>query len=81
MSDPNYKDLHFDSPPLRDEDIRSRRLAELNSSTAMWGWAAGAVVLALVLLFVFARGQSIDTASNIAVPAALPATTGQGAAR
>ena len=35
----------------------------------MWGWIAGAVVLALVLIFVFARGQSTDTASNAAPPA------------
>ena len=32
----------------------------------MWGWVAGAVVLALVLMFVFTRGQVTDTtASNV----------------
>lgn len=77
MSDPMFKDPRFDSqPPLRDEDIRDQRMAELNSSNAMWGWIAGAVVLALVLVFVFARGQSVDTASNSAVPTAPSATTG-----
>jgi hypothetical protein len=40
----------------------------------MWGWVAGAVVLALVLIFVFARGQITDTASN-AVPTSSPAST------
>ena len=46
----------------------------MSDSNAMWGWIAGAVVLALVLVFVFARGQSTDTtASNVPAP---PATTG-----
>ena len=73
MSDPRYKDPRFDQPPLQDDDIRSRRLNELESTNAMWGWIAGAVVLALVLMFVFTRGQVNDTTANN-VPAA--ATTG-----
>jgi hypothetical protein len=74
MSDPRYRDPRFDQPPLQDDDIRSRRLNELESSNAMWGWIAGAVVLALVLMFVFTRGQVNDTtASNVPPPAA---TTG-----
>jgi hypothetical protein len=57
----------------------------------MWGWVAGAVVLALVLMFVFTRGQVTDTtASNVPPPAVTtgsappaatmpaPTTTGQG---
>ena len=41
----------------------------------MWGWIAGAVVLALVLMFVFTRGSVNDTtASNVPAPPA--ATTG-----
>jgi hypothetical protein len=37
----------------------------------MWGWIAGAVVLALVLMFVFTRGQVNDTtASNVPAPPA-----------
>jgi len=72
MSDPHYRDPRLDPPPL-DDDIRSRRLSELESSNAMWGWVAGAVVLALVLMFVFTRGQVSDTtASNIPSP---PMTT------
>jgi hypothetical protein len=74
MSDPHYRDPRLDPRPLREEEIRSTRLSELNSSNAMWGWVAGAVVLALVLIFVFARGQSTDTASN-AVPTSPPAST------
>jgi len=74
MSDPRYRDPRFDQPPLREDDIRSQRLNELESSNAMWGWIAGAVVLALVLMFVFTRGQVNDTtASNVPPPAA---TTG-----
>jgi len=73
MSDPRYRDPRFDQPPLQEDDIRSQRLNELESSNAMWGWIAGAVVLALVLMFVFTRGQVNDTtASNVPAP---PATT------
>jgi hypothetical protein len=80
MSDPRYRDPRFDQPPLQDDDIRSRRLNELESSNAMWGWIAGAVVLALVLMFVFTRGQVNDTtASNITAPPA--ATTGSAPPR
>jgi hypothetical protein len=74
MSDPQFKDPRLDPTPFREDEIRSRRMAELNGSNAMWGWIAGAVVLALVLVFVFARSQGVDTASN--VPKQPPATTG-----
>ena len=75
MSDPRYRDPNLDPPPLQEDDIRSQRLNELESSNAMWGWIAGAVVLALVLMFVFTRGQVSDTtASN--VPTAPITTTG-----
>ena len=75
MSDPSFRDPRLDPPPLGDDDIRSKRLSELESSNAMWGWVAGAVVLALVLIFVFTRGQVNDTtASNMPKPPA--ATTG-----
>ena len=75
MSDPRYRDPRFEQPPLQEDDIRSQRLNELESSNAMWGWIAGAVVLALVLMFVFTRGQVNDTtASNVPAPPA--ATTG-----
>jgi hypothetical protein len=75
MSDPRYRDPRFDQPPLQEDDIRSQRMNELESSNAMWGWAAGAVVLALVLMFVFTRGQVNDTTANN-VPAPPAPTTG-----
>ena len=72
MSDPRFRDPRFDPPPLQEDDIRSQRLNELESSNAMWGWVAGAVVLALVLMFVFTRGQVNDTtASNVPAPPAV----------
>ena len=77
MSDPRYRDPRLDQPPpLQEDDIRSQRLNELESSNAMWGWIAGAVVLALVLMFVFTRGQVNDTTASNTVPAPPAATTG-----
>ena len=80
MSDPRYRDPRFDQPPLQEDDIRSQRLNELESSNAMWGWIAGAVVLALVLMFVFTRGQVNDTtASNVPAPPAADHRLGSAA--
>jgi hypothetical protein len=76
MSDPRYRDPRFDPPPLQEDDIRSQRLNELESSNAMWGWVAGAVVLALVLMFVFTRGQVNDTTASNTIPPRPAATTG-----
>jgi hypothetical protein len=77
MSDPRYRDPRFEQPPLQEDDIRSQRLNELESSNAMWGWIAGAVVLALVLMFVFTRGSVNDTtASNPPAATTGSATTG-----
>jgi hypothetical protein len=80
MSDPRYRDPRFDPPPLQEDDIRSQRLNELESSNAMWGWVAGAVVLALVLMFVFTRSPTNDTTASNTIPtppvATGPATTG-----
>src|SRR6185436_10787291 len=64
----------LDQPPLQEDEIRSQRLNELESSNAMWGWIAGAVVLALVLMFVFTRGQVRDT-PTISVVETKPAET------
>jgi hypothetical protein len=75
MSDPRYRDPRFDPPPLKDDEIRSQRLNELESSNAMWGWVAGAVVLALVLMFVFTRGQVNDTTASNTVPSPPAAST------
>jgi hypothetical protein len=63
---------------MEDSEIRSRRADELGSSNAMWGWIAGAVVVALILLFVFGSTgpNTSDQAGTTATPPA--ATTGQG---
>ena len=74
MSDPRYRDPRLDPPPLQEDDLRSRRLNELESSNAMWGWVAGAVVLALMLVFVFTRSPSDNPPSASLPPPA--ATTG-----
>jgi hypothetical protein len=74
MSDPRFQDRRYDPPPLQEDDLRSRRLNELESSNAMWGWVAGAVVLALVLVFVFTRGQ-VENSPSASLPAPA-ATTG-----
>jgi uncharacterized membrane protein YdbT with pleckstrin-like domain len=34
---------------------RQRRYRELESGNVMWGWVAGGIVLALLLVFVFGR--------------------------
>jgi hypothetical protein len=96
MSDPRFRDPRLDPPPLHEDEVRSNRLDELQSSNAMWGWVAGAVALALVLIFVFTRTQGPETPSTAALPAppaastttvatpqapAPPSTTGQGTAR
>lgn len=77
MSDPRFRDPRLDPPPLREDDIRAQRVNELDSSSnAMWGWVAGAVVLALVLIFVFTRGQVSDTNTASNTPSPPAATTG-----
>ena len=78
MSDPRYRDPRLDPPPMEESEVRSRRYDELGSSNAMWGWIAGAVVVALVLLFVFGSSgpNTSDQAGTTASPPA--ATTGQG---
>jgi hypothetical protein len=74
MSDPRFRDSRLDPPPIREDEIRNQRLNELESSNAMWGWVAGAVVLALVLVFVFTRGQ-VDNSPQASLPPPA-ATTG-----
>lgn len=73
MSDPRHRDPRLDPPPLQENEVRSQQVNELQSSNAMWGWVAGAVVLALVLMFVFTRGQPGDTTASNPLP---PVTTG-----
>ena len=63
MSDPRYTDPRLGEPLLRDPD-RAQRLGELEASNAMWGWIAGGIVLALLMLFIFGRTpNTTDTAS------------------
>jgi hypothetical protein len=63
MSDPRFEPRF-----TPEDDARAKQLAELSGSNAMWGWIAGAVVVALLLVFVFAQRQSSETASNFTVP-------------
>jgi hypothetical protein len=71
MSDPNYNDPRL-GPPLREESRRDQqRMGELEKSNAMWGWIAGGIVLALVLMFVFSNTgtNTTNTADNGIPPA------------
>ena len=81
MSDPRYTDPRLSDPPLRDDLRRDERLGELESSNAMWGWIAGGIVLALLLVFIFGRGPnpSDTAATNMNNPPA--STTGQATPR
>ena len=63
MSDPRYTDPRLNEPPPPD-DFERRRLGELDKSNAMWGWIAGGIVLALLLVFVFGRSPTTDQAST-----------------
>jgi hypothetical protein len=64
MSDPNFTDPRFAPPPRDNELRRDQRLGDLEQSNAMWGWIAGGIVLALVLMFVFSNtGTNTNTAA------------------
>jgi hypothetical protein len=55
-----------DPDPLRDSDLdRDARIDRDYGSNAMWGWIAGAVVLVLMLVFLFGGpSDNANTASN-----------------
>ena len=72
MSDPRYTDPRMDDP-MRQDIQRSQRLSEMEQSNAMWGWIAGGVVLALLLVFIFARTPNTSDTESVSNP---PATTG-----
>ncbi len=64
MSDPRFIDPRLAETP---SDQAKRRLAEDDSTSPMWVWVAGGVLLALLLVFVFGR-----TPAEIQQPAAKP---------
>ena len=68
MSDPRYTDPRLNDP--REPVRRDQRLGELEESNAMWGWIAGGVVLALLLLFVF--GRAPDTTNTTSTDNGIP---------
>ncbi len=77
-SDPRYSDPDLHDPMRR--DLQRSMAAPEEQSNAMWGWIAGAVVIALLLLFVFARtpNNSSGIAQN---PNPAPAETTGAAPR
>ncbi len=79
MSDPRYTDPRLSDPAMHDESRRAQRLSELEQSNTMWGWIAGGIVLALLMVFIFGRGpNSTDVArTDNGIP---PASTTTGAA-
>ena len=62
MSDPRYTDPRLNDPPQ--DEYQRNRIGELDKSNALWGWVAGGIVLALLLVFVFGRAPSTDQAST-----------------
>ena len=54
-----------DPDPLRNSNLdRDARIDRDYGSNAMWGWIAGAVVLVLLLVFMFGGSNETNTASN-----------------
>jgi hypothetical protein len=54
-----------DPDPLRDRDLdRNAQINREYGSNAMWGWIAGAVVVVLMLVFLFGGTNDTNTASN-----------------
>jgi hypothetical protein len=74
--------MTYQDPDLRDRELRSSRVRDRDyGSNAMWGWIAGAVVLVLMLVFLFGgttentntadmRGQPNASAPTINTPPA-----------
>jgi hypothetical protein len=60
--------MTYQDPNLRDRDLDrdlDRRIDRDYGSNAMWGWIAGAVVLVLMLVFLFGgTDETTNTASN-----------------
>lgn len=91
MSDPRFRGP-LDPPLNTDADRKSASRDPVRSNT-MWGWIAGGILVALVLMFVFARAPSTsETASDsmnapqpgqstlapTPAPVTPPTTTGSG---
>ncbi len=67
-----------DPDPLRDRDLNPRMQSDMRRDTgfnAMWGWIAGAVVLVLLLVFMFGGTQNTATTDINNSPAAPTITT------
>lgn len=70
-----------DRDPLRDPDLNPRdpnmqyEVRRDSGFNAMWGWIAGAVVLVLVLVFLFGGSQNTATTDINNSPAAPSITT------
>jgi hypothetical protein len=77
MTDYRNLDPRLNDPSPQDMDLASTPNPRLDetSSNAMWGWVLGAIVLAVVLAFIFTSGGDNRTAgtSPTGTP---PATTG-----
>jgi hypothetical protein len=78
MSDPRFTDPRLTEPPRDDMrgEMRDQRLGELEQSNTMWGWIAGGVVLALLLVFIFGRGPNPTDTASTQMNQSPPATTG-----
>jgi len=98
MADPRGPDFKMPEDRMPEDRMPEgrnfeHRMPEERSSNAMIGWAAGAVFIVLVLLFVFGVGRDGSRTADTNTPAATsgqtanqpaprpatpPATTGQG---
>jgi hypothetical protein len=64
--------MTYQDPDLRDRELRSSRVRDRDyGSNAMWGWIAGAVVLVLMLVFLFGgTTENTNTADMRSQPSA-----------
>jgi hypothetical protein len=76
MPDPRGPEFKMPEDRMPEERNFEQRMPEERSSNAMIGWAAGAVFIVLVLLFVFGVGRDGSRTADTNTPAA---TSGQTA--
>ena len=77
MRGPDDREMRGPDDRMTEERSFERKMPEDRSSNAMIGWAAGAVFIVLVLLFVFGVGRDGSRTADTNTPAA---TTGQSTA-